>query len=382
MISIEQYQLLEAGVHYGHEVRYCHPKMKEYVQYARNGVHILDPSKILNSLREAIGFVTELIVERPDAIILFVSTKRQAQAAISRNAKRCGMLYVNERWLHGLLTNLDVTKKSVERLQNVEGIVAEQRFEGMTKKQRAKLRKKFKGLSRDLSGLKGINRLPDALFVVDAKRERAAISEARSLGVPTVAVISTNCSPEGIDHVIPGNDYAEQSIEFFCSRVAEAVLQGREIASRHMMVQTEESSLEALLQDASLASSKKASSLQKFAPISNRQVRAWYLDTLSGIAELDREWQAKGASIRLRALAAWNIRHKARLRARTLMANPEEVELLEARDLLKYGNRFGPSFDSLFEQLKKAGLDDDAIYEAIIKGSYRTSTGINKTLGL
>src|SRR5216110_3373308 len=222
-------ELLEAGVHFGHQVRRWNPKMKEYIFGERNGIYIIDLQKTQRMFRDAISFVTNLIAEDRGKTVLFVGTKRQAQDAIREESERCGMFYVNQRWLGGLLTNFQTVQKSIKRLKDLEAMQTDGRYEKLTKKERIKLDRERQGLDKTLSGIKGMNRLPDSIFVIDVKKEEIAVAEANKLGIPVIAVVDTNCSPEGVDYVIPGNDDALRAVRLFASRIADAVLEGQQM---------------------------------------------------------------------------------------------------------------------------------------------------------
>jgi small subunit ribosomal protein S2 len=224
-------ELLEAGVHFGHQVRRWNPKMKEYIFGERNGIYIIDLQKTQRMFREAIAFVTNLIAEDKGKTVLFVGTKRQAQDAIREEAEKCGQYYVNQRWLGGLLTNFQTVQKSIKRLKDLESMQTDGRYEKMTKKERIKLDRERESLNKNLSGIKAMNRLPDAVFIIDVKKEEIAVAEANRLGIPIVAVVDTNCSPEGIDYVIPGNDDALRAVRLFASRIADAIVEGNQIAT-------------------------------------------------------------------------------------------------------------------------------------------------------
>src|SRR3712207_1517211 len=222
-------ELLEAGVHFGHQVRRWNPKMKEYIFGERNGINIIDLQKTQKMFRDAIAFVTNLSGEDRGRTILFVGTKRQAQDAIREEAERAGQFYINQRWLGGLLTNFQTVQKSIKRLRDLEAMQTDGRYEKLTKKERIKLDREREILEKNLSGIKNMNRLPDALFVIDVRKEDIAVKEANRLGIPIIAVVDTNCSPEGIDYVIPGNDDALRAVRLFASRIADAVIEGQQV---------------------------------------------------------------------------------------------------------------------------------------------------------
>src|ERR671916_998198 len=222
-------ELLEAGVHFGHQVRRWNPKMKEFIFGERNGINIIDLQKTQKMFRDAIAFVTQMMGEERGRNILFVGTKRQAQDAIREEAERAGQYYINNRWLGGLLTNFQTVQKSIKRLRDLESMQTDGRYEMITKKERIKLDREREILDKNLSGIKNMTRLPDALFVIDVRKEDIAVKEANRLGIPVIAVVDTNCSPEGIDYVIPGNDDALRAVRLFASRIADAVIEGQQL---------------------------------------------------------------------------------------------------------------------------------------------------------
>jgi len=221
-------EFLEAGVHFGHQTRRWNPKMKQYIYGERNGIYIIDLQKTLKLFKEAAKVVSEM--SEQGKTVLFVGTKRQAQEAISEEAVRCGMYYVNHRWLGGLLTNNATIQKSIQRLKELEEMSKDGRYELLTKKEVLHLERERKHLEQNLSGIKEMSALPDVLFVVDSSNEEIAVLEARKLGIPVVAIVDTNCDPDLVDWVIPGNDDALRSIRLFTSRIAEAVIEGRRAA--------------------------------------------------------------------------------------------------------------------------------------------------------
>lgn len=231
MASVTMKELLEAGVHFGHQVRRWNPKMKEYIFGERNGIYIIDLQKTQRMFRDAITFVSNLIAEDRGKTVLFVGTKRQAQDAIREESERCSMYFVNQRWLGGLLTNFQTVQKSIKRLKDLEAMQTDGRYEKLTKKERIKLDRERESLNKNLSGIKNMSRLPDAVFIIDVRKEEIAVAEANRLGIPIVAVVDTNCSPEGIDYVIPGNDDALRAVRLFTSRIADAILEGQQIAT-------------------------------------------------------------------------------------------------------------------------------------------------------
>ena len=217
-------ELLEAGVHFGHQTKRWNPKMKEYIFGERNGIYIIDLQKTLKLFKDASKFVVELCGS--GKTILFVGTKRQAQDAISEEATRAGMPYINQRWLGGLLTNWVTVQKSVKRLQELDEMATDGRYELLTKKEVIKLERERKHLQANLAGIKSMKRLPDALFIVDSNNETIAVKEARKLGIPVVAVVDTNCDPTVVDYVIPGNDDALRAIRLFTSKIADSAAEG------------------------------------------------------------------------------------------------------------------------------------------------------------
>ncbi len=206
-------------------------KMKEYIFGERNGIYIIDLQKTQKLFRDALNYVTESLTERPNQKVLFVGTKRQAQDAIKEEAERCGGFYVNNRWFGGLLTNYQTVQKSIQKLKDIEAMREDGRFEMLTKKERLKLDREHEGLMKNLAGIKNMNGMPDMMFVIDVRKEDIAIKEANRLNIPIVAVVDTNCSPEGIDLVIPGNDDALRAIRLFASRIADAVIEGRQVGT-------------------------------------------------------------------------------------------------------------------------------------------------------
>src|SRR5689334_13220620 len=220
-------ELLEAGVHFGHQTKRWNPKMKEYIFGERNGIYIIDLQKTLKMFKEASKFVQDLAAE--GKIVLFVGTKRQAQDAIAEEAQRCGGFYVNQRWLGGLLTNWVTVQKSVKRLKELDDMATDGRYELLPKKEVIKLERERKHLQANLAGIKNMTRLPDAIFVIDSNKEQIAVREARKLGIPVVAVVDTNCDPTEVDYVIPGNDDALRAIRLFASKIADSVAEGAQL---------------------------------------------------------------------------------------------------------------------------------------------------------
>jgi small subunit ribosomal protein S2 len=227
MAVITMKQLLEAGVHFGHQTRRWNPKMQRYIFGARNGIYIIDLQKTLRQFKESYRFVRELSGRGGN--VLFVGTKKQAHESIFEEAQRCGMPYVNHRWLGGMLTNFATIKKSIARLKKYEIMEEEQSWGNLTKKEILNITKEKQKLGQFLDGIKDMGKLPDALFVVDPKREEIAIKEARKLGIPILAIVDTNCDPDLIDMVIPGNDDAIRSIRLFTSKIADAIIEGQQL---------------------------------------------------------------------------------------------------------------------------------------------------------
>jgi len=224
LATITMKELLEAGVHFGHQTKRWNPKMKEYIFGERNGIYIIDLQKTLKMFKDASKYVTDLCAS--GKTVLFVGTKRQAQDAVAEEATRAGMPYINQRWLGGLLTNWVTVQKSVKRLQELDEMATDGRYELLTKKEVIKLERERKHLQANLAGIKNMKRLPDALFIVDSNNEAIAVKEARKLGIPVVAVVDTNCDPTVVDYVIPGNDDALRAIRLFTSKISDSAIEG------------------------------------------------------------------------------------------------------------------------------------------------------------
>jgi small subunit ribosomal protein S2 len=220
-------ELLEAGVHFGHQVRRWNPKMKEYIFGERNGIYIIDLQKTQRLFKEAVKFVTQQAVENRS--FLFVGTKRQAQDAVEEEAKRCGQFYVNQRWLGGLLTNFQTVQKSIQRMKDIEAMRTDGRFDALTKKERLKLEREHAALEKNLAGIRDMRSLPDVIFIIDSNKEEIAIHEANRLGIPLVAIVDTNCNPDGIDYVVPGNDDALRAVRLFAAKMADAIVEGQQM---------------------------------------------------------------------------------------------------------------------------------------------------------
>ncbi|HVW83719.1 MAG TPA: 30S ribosomal protein S2 [Bryobacteraceae bacterium] len=224
-------ELLEAGVHFGHQTKRWNPKMKEYIFGERNGIYIIDLQKTLKLFKDAARYVVEMAAQ--GKTILFVGTKRQAQEAVAEEATRCQMFYVNQRWLGGLLTNMVTVQKSIKRLKELEQMAAEGSYGGRLKKEIVRMERERKHLEGNLAGIKDMPGLPDVVFVIDSNKEAIAVKEARRLGIPVVAIVDTNCDPDEVDWVIPGNDDALRAIRLFTSKIADAVIEGRALATEH-----------------------------------------------------------------------------------------------------------------------------------------------------
>ena len=227
MAAIAMKDLLEAGVHFGHQTKRWNPKMKEYIFGERNGIYIIDLGKTVKLFRTAEQFVSTLAAE--GRTMLFVGTKRQAQDVIAEEATRCGMFFVNERWLGGLLTNFATIQRSLGRLRDLETMATDGRFDTLSKKEISRNEKARKKLAKNLDGIRGMSRLPDAVFIVDTRKEQIAVDEARKLKIPVIGVVDTNCDPDQVDFVIPGNDDALRAIRLFAARIADAVISGRDM---------------------------------------------------------------------------------------------------------------------------------------------------------
>ncbi len=238
MSNVTMKELLEAGVHFGHQTKRWNPKMKPYIFGARNGIYIIDLQKTVRLFKNAYSFVRECA--QAGETILFVGTKKQAQDAIGEEATRCGMFYVNQRWLGGMLTNFATVKQSIDRLKRLDAMFADGSVEVYTKKEALQLEKERQKLEKILGGIKGMGKVPGALFVVDPKNETIAISEAKKLGIPVVAVVDTNCDPDPIDYVIPGNDDAIRAIRLLTSKMADAILEGAQARDARLQSDEEE----------------------------------------------------------------------------------------------------------------------------------------------
>ena len=226
MSVISMKQLLEAGVHFGHQTRRWNPKMAPYIYTERNGIYIIDLQKSVGKVDEAYNAISE--IAQAGGTVLFVGTKKQAQDAVKTEAERCGMYYVNERWLGGMLTNFKTIQSSIERLKAIEKMSQDGTFEVLTKKEVAKLQKEWDKLEKNLGGIKEMTRIHDAIFVVDPKKEKICVQEAHSLGITLIGIADTNCDPEDLDYVIPGNDDAIRAVKLIVSKMADAIIEANQ----------------------------------------------------------------------------------------------------------------------------------------------------------
>ena len=242
MAVVSMKQLLEAGVHFGHQTRRWNPKMAKYIFTERNGIYIIDLQKTVKKLDEAYGFVRDVASE--GGSILFVGTKKQAQDSVREEAQRCGMHYVNARWLGGMLTNFRTIRRRIDRMTQINKMREDGTFDMLPKKEVAKLELELERLEKFLGGVKDMDQLPKAMFIVDPRKERIAVSEARKLNIPIVAIVDTNCDPDEIDYVIPGNDDAIRAVKLIAGAMADAVLEGRQGE------QTEEAAAEPVAEEA------------------------------------------------------------------------------------------------------------------------------------
>src|SRR5215468_9652569 len=227
LATVTMKELLEAGVHFGHQVRRWNPKMKEYIFGERNGIYIIDLQKTQRLFKEAVKFVTQQAVD--GRAFLFVGTKRQAQDAVEEEAKRCGQYFVNHRWLGGLWTNCQTVQKSIQLLKDIEAMRTDGRFEQLTKKERLGLEREHSALEKNLAGIRDMRGLPDVIFIIDSNKEEIAVHEANKLGIPVVAIVDTNCNPDGIDYIVPGNDDALRAVRLFAAKMADAIIEGQQM---------------------------------------------------------------------------------------------------------------------------------------------------------
>jgi small subunit ribosomal protein S2 len=270
LATITMKELLEAGVHFGHQTKRWNPKMKEYIFGERNGIYIIDLQKTLKMFKEASKFVQDLAND--GRIVLFVGTKRQAQDAIAEEAQKCGMFYINQRWLGGLLTNWVTVQKSVKRLKELDEMATDGRYELLPKKEVIKLERERKHLQANLAGIKNMSRLPDAIFVIDSNKEQIAVREARKLGIPVVAVVDTNCDPSEVDYVIPGNDDALRAIRLFTSKISESIAEGaqlmtdKQVADMQAAADAAQAATEAPVEEAGIDASEDISMEEVLGP--------------------------------------------------------------------------------------------------------------------
>ncbi len=235
MSNVTMKELLEAGVHFGHETKRWDPKMKPYIFGARNGIYIIDLQKTVQFFKEAYQFVRDIVAK--GEYLLFVGTKKQAQETIYEQATRCNMFYVNHRWLGGMLTNFQTIKRSIDRLNKLEAMKNEEIYNLLPKKEVIELEKERSRLEKFLGGIKNMDRLPGAIFIIDPKKERIAVMEARKIGIPSVGIVDTNCNPDELDYIIPGNDDAIRAIHLFASKIADAAIEGRQLYEKQLQME-------------------------------------------------------------------------------------------------------------------------------------------------
>lgn len=242
MAVVTMKELLESGVHFGHQVKRWNPKMKKFIFGERNGIHIVDLQKTLKGVEEAYNFVRNMA--STGAPVLFVGTKKQAQDSVAEEAQRAGAFYVNNRWLGGMLTNFSTVRRSIERLKKIEAMKEDGTYNVLTKKEVAQLEKERIKLEKNLAGIKDMTNLPGAIFIIDPKKEKIAVAEAKRLSIPVVAVVDTNCDPDDADYVIPGNDDAIRAIKLLASKIADAVLEGKGVLAKTAEEETEKGAIE------------------------------------------------------------------------------------------------------------------------------------------
>jgi len=247
MSNVTMKELLEAGVHFGHQTKRWNPKMKPYIFGARNGIYIIDLQKTVRMFKNSYSFVRE--AAQGGDTFLFVGTKKQAQEAIAEESQRCGQFYVNQRWLGGMLTNFSTVKQSIDRLKRIDAMFVDGTIEAYPKKERMQLEKERLKLEKTLGGIKGMHKLPGVLFVVDPKNEEIAVGEARKLGIPVVAIVDTNCDPDVIDYIIPGNDDAIRAIRLLTSKMADAVTEGAAARQQDLLAEAEGGEGSALIEE-------------------------------------------------------------------------------------------------------------------------------------
>jgi small subunit ribosomal protein S2 len=235
MSTVTMKELLEAGVHFGHETKRWDPKMKPYIFGARNGIYIIDLQKTVQFFKEAYQFIRDIAAK--GEYILFVGTKKQAQETIYEQANRSNMFYVNHRWLGGMLTNFQTIKRSIDRLNKLEAMKNEEIYNLLPKKEVMELEKERGKLEKSLGGIKNMDRLPGAVFIIDPKKEKIAVREARKIGIPSIGIVDTNCNPEELDYIIPGNDDAIRAIHLFTSKIADAAIEGRQLYEKQLQTE-------------------------------------------------------------------------------------------------------------------------------------------------
>ena len=278
MAVVTMKSLLESGVHFGHQVKRWDPRMKKYIFAERNGIHIIDLQKTIQAIKDAYDAVRKVISS--GKTVLFVGTKKQAQQAIQKEAERCGMFYVNNRWLGGMLTNFVTIKKSLLRLKKLEKMEVDGTFENLTKKEIASLGKERTKLQKNLGGIKEMKELPGILFIIDTRMEAIAVAEAQRMGIPVVAVVDTNCNPEGIDYPIPGNDDAIRAITLFTQIIANAVVEADNEVGLKIIenLENEDESMEDLMTDASIKEEDREIDIASYtgeeAPVKEHEVEA------------------------------------------------------------------------------------------------------------
>ena len=229
---ISMKQLLEAGVHFGHQTRRWNPKMAEYIFAERNGIYIIDLQKTVKKVEDAYQAIANIVKDGGE--VLFVGTKKQAQDSIKEEAERCGMYYVNERWLGGMLTNFETIKTRIKKLAEIDAMIEDGTMDVLPKKEVAKLMKEKEKLDKNIGGIKEMKKIPDVMFIVDPRKEKIAVQEAHSLNIPIVAIVDTNCDPEEVDYVIPGNDDAIRAVKLIAGRMADAVIESKQIGRAHV----------------------------------------------------------------------------------------------------------------------------------------------------
>lgn len=252
MGRVSMKQLLESGVHFGHQTNRWNPKMKQYIFGARNGIYIIDLQKTLKMFEVAYNFAVDIVTE--GGTILFIGTKRQGQESVRGEAERCGMPYVNQRWLGGMLTNFNTIKKSIDRLNTLDEMLEDESINAFTKKEILRLQKKRDKLEKVLGGIRNMNGLPEGVFIVDSRRENIAVNESRKLKIPIMAIVDTNCDPDEIDYVIPGNDDAIRAIKLFSSKIADAVIEGKKKFEERLQAESDKELQEEITEEGELES--------------------------------------------------------------------------------------------------------------------------------